>query len=61
MQVKRTGLGFPANIDAVGVAVLLHVVHPVDVGLELCVGGGDAGGADELCAVTLTQQQGHEK
>jgi hypothetical protein len=27
----------------------------------LCVGGGDAGGADELCAVTLTQQQGHEK
>jgi hypothetical protein len=50
-----TDLGLAAHVDAVGVAVLLHVVHPVDVSFELSVGGGYAGRANELKSVTREQ------
>lgn len=46
-------LGLAAHVDAVGVTVLLDVVHPVDVGFELRVGGGDAGSANELQSVIV--------
>ncbi len=52
MQAALIDLRFTANIDAVGVAVLLDMMHPVDVGLELRVDSGYTSRADELQHVT---------
>ena len=54
-QAKLTDLGLAPHVDAVGVAVLLDVVHPVNVGLQLRIDCGYAGSADELRDVTQTK------
>lgn len=54
-QARPTDLRLATHVDTVGVAVLLDVVHPVNVGLQLRIDCGYAGSADELRDVTQTK------